>query len=527
MKRFPGFPIAVLLAAIAAMGAGPGAFAQVSPQSRAAKFWEIFSKSDNNGKALAFDVLSPADDPAVISMCFRSLTNQQPLVLDAACVFLASASGEKALEEVLEKGSGHKSPAVRFACARAFARIRDVGALVKLKLLLKDREWFVRAQAAESLGARRETAAIPDLSAACSDSDPRVKVVAAEAIGLINDLSGTQALISVLPDKCWQVRSASIEALRNLRPKAAFEPLVDRMAEEAGRLKMDARLVLVYLAGQDLGDDPADWREWWAGQAKKQGTEGRIEQEYSEYAITRRKSVPRKFFSVKTDSRRIVFILDTSASMNSMCEPFGQEAGEAPQPGHEPGKSVPRDPQPKEPGPGRPAKGQCTRFSVLVDQLAGTIESFDENVHFNVILFGSDVRSWKDRLEKSTPESRAAAIAFVKSCTPSGETNIFDALAMAFGASLKAVRSGTGYLDEIGGAKGGEFENGPDTVFLLSDGVPNKGEITDGDRIAAEISRANRARRIVVNTIAVGNFQADFLRKIAVQNWGHAASAGK
>ncbi len=518
--------IAGLAAAVLAVFAG-AADAQVSAQSRARKFWEIFSKSDANGKALAFDVLSPADDPLVVSMCFKALGSQQPIVIDAACSFLAGVSGDKTMEELFEKGAGHQSATVRFAAARAFAGIRDVGALVKLKGLIKDKEWFVRSQAAESLGARREAAAVEDLAAAAGDPDPRVRVAAVEALGVINDLAGAQAVISALPDASWQVRTAAVEALKKMRPKAAFEPLVNRLVEEAGRIKMEIRLVLVYLAGQDLGEDPGDWLAWWAGQTTGEAAEGRIEREYSDYKITRRTSAPKRFFSVKTDSRRMVFILDTSASMNSMCAPLVEEPDKAGEGGSPPGHTEPVDPNPGGAGGGRAKPGESTRFSVLVDQLTSTIQGFDDNVYFNIILFGTDVRTWKKGLEKSTPESKASAIGFVRGSGPVGETNIFDALALAFGASLKSVRSGSGYLDEIGGVKDRQFEEGPDTVFLLSDGVPNRGEIADGEKIAAEVTRANRCRRIVINTIAVGNFQADFLRKLAVQNWGFAASAGR
>jgi HEAT repeat protein len=488
--------------ALAAAAAAPQATAQVSPASRARKFWQIYSRADANGKSLAFDVLSPADSPVVLSMCFKAMRTEHPLVVAAAAAFLAETAGAEALDKLFEKGVTHKRRPVRIAALRSLADNPDPRVPEALVSLLGEDDWLVRALALNALGRRRHAPALSGVAAAISDPDPRVRVAALDALAAYNDLTTADAVVAGLKDPAWQVRSTAIAAVKTMRPRSAVEPLIDRMAVEKGRLRLEAYKTLVWLVGRDLGEDPTVWREWWAGRMRKKGSKGRVEREQSEYAITRRKSVPRKFFRVQTDSRSVVFVLDLSESMNSFSKAFRSEEGKT-------------------------RVGHSTRFTVLIDELLRTVKSFDENVMFNIVLFSSDVSVWRSTLQRATPVNKSKAISFVRARGPSGDTNVFDALAAAFGVSKKALASGRGYFDEAAGLnRTMNFENGPDTIFFLSDGVPNRGQITEGNLIVEEITRVNRLRRIVIHTIVVGRFSADFLHALAADNNGFAASVG-
>jgi hypothetical protein len=491
--------IAVLLVFAAAPAAG-----QISAKKRAHKFWTVFQKADPNGKALAFDILDPADDPKVLTACFAALKNTHPLVMQSAIRFLRKATGEETFRHLSEKGAAHRNRHVRYAVARALPALLDPGAVERLRSLGADEDWLVRCAALQGLGEKHDVEAVEDVARAMEDEEPRVRICAMDAVAAMKDLRGTDAIITGLKDPCWQVRAAAIDAARAVRPRAAIEALIDRMDAEKGRLRLAAYRALVWLAGKDLGEDPGNWREWWAGQVRKKGKKGKIEREYDEYKITRRKSVPRRFFKVPTDSRRLVFVLDLSQSMTGSSSPLKPE------------------------NPHKTRVGGVTRFTMVVDELLSIVMSFDENVHFNIIVFSTNVRLWKPDLVKATPTNRSKAISFVRSRTPDGETNVFDALARAFGVSKGALRTGKGYFDEMAGKKSAlGFESGPDTIFLLSDGVPNRGQITESDRIVEEITRANRLRRLVIHTIAVSQFSDDFLRELAVKNGGKAVSVGK
>ena len=57
-----------------------------------------------------------------------------------------------------------------------------------------------------------------------------------------------------------------------------------------------------------------------------------------------------------------------------------------------------------------------------------------------------------------------------------------------------------------------------DTVFFLSDGRPTIGDYVDPDDILREIKSLNDLRRVVIHTIAIGEFQKDFMERLAAQN---------
>jgi hypothetical protein len=494
----------IRLACLFVLLAETAAVAQVSPASRARKFWEIFSKADASGKALAFDVLSPADDPVIFKTCFKALQNGHPLVMSAAVSFLTGTRDEEALAYWIEKGLGHRTDLVRLACVYALADDRgQPRPHEKLLPALDDGAWFVRCAAMEGLGRHRFRQAYDGIAGRIGDADWRVRVTLLEALRRINDLKYTQQVIQGLKDPCWQVRSAAIEAVRKMRPRAAFGFLIDRLEDESGRLRVEAHRALVSVTGRDFGEKVEPWRDWWTARKKKRGEQGRVDVEPSDYVIKPRKSIPRKCFRVPTELTRFVFVLDISDSMSRFAKPLRPMEGVGPD-------------------------ETTSRYAILKTELAAAMRTFRDTDFFNVILFGTKVHAWKPGLVQATPKARKDAVGFLNSRAPHGETNLFDALALAFGVSKRALETGRGYFDEIGGGKRPDrSDEGPETIFLLSDGVPNRGAITEPDKIVKEISRANRVRRIVIHTIAVGRFHADFLRRLAKENYGEAVTVGE
>ena len=89
------------------------------------------------------------------------------------------------------------------------------------------------------------------------------------------------------------------------------------------------------------------------------------------------------------------------------------------------------------------------------------------------------------------------AEAFVDGQKTEGATNLYDALALAF------------------------QDGNVDTIYVLSDGQPNQGEIKDPDALLAWVRRANAARGVVIHTVSAGELREEgFLRKMAEQNGG-------
>ena len=66
-----------------------------------------------------------------------------------------------------------------------------------------------------------------------------------------------------------------------------------------------------------------------------------------------------------------------------------------------------------------------------------------------------------------------------------------------------------------------------DTAFFLSDGRPSTGKYVDMNEILREVSKMNQLYKIVIHTIAIGEFQKDFMKGIAEQNGGVFVDLGK
>jgi len=66
-----------------------------------------------------------------------------------------------------------------------------------------------------------------------------------------------------------------------------------------------------------------------------------------------------------------------------------------------------------------------------------------------------------------------------------------------------------------------------DTIFFLSDGSPTVGKVIDQDEIRAEVKKANSVRKIVIHTIAIGDFRKNFMKSLAKENGGVYVDLGK
>jgi Mg-chelatase subunit ChlD len=98
-----------------------------------------------------------------------------------------------------------------------------------------------------------------------------------------------------------------------------------------------------------------------------------------------------------------------------------------------------------------------------------------------------------------------------------GKTNTYGAMMTALGIDPeKGLRTG----DK-------DYKTDIDTIFFLSDGRPTVGEFVDPEDILREIRAANELRKIVIHTIAIGEFQKDFMRKMAEQNGGVFVDLGR
>ncbi|MCF0234493.1 MAG: VWA domain-containing protein, partial [Thermoguttaceae bacterium] len=103
------------------------------------------------------------------------------------------------------------------------------------------------------------------------------------------------------------------------------------------------------------------------------------------------------------------------------------------------------------------------------DSLKFALERLRDGDKFNIVLFASDVRSYKEELQTASPETRADAAAFVDSVRAAGSTHIEGAIKTSFTHIAKDDSANPKYL------------------FFLSDGEATVGEC--GEMKLAEIAR--------------------------------------
>jgi uncharacterized protein with von Willebrand factor type A (vWA) domain len=137
--------------------------------------------------------------------------------------------------------------------------------------------------------------------------------------------------------------------------------------------------------------------------------------------------------------------------------------------------------------------GEGTRLDQAKRELLRALGQMGKDAQANIVFFSDRIESWHPKLAGVKANLRQAQELLAKT-QPNGQTNIFDALELAL-AHKEA-----------------------DTIYLLSDGEPSHGRITDPEDILREIRRLNRLRKAAIHTISFGG--SPFLKALAGENGG-------
>jgi len=361
------------------------------------------------------------------------------------------------------------------------------------ELLDEDDDELLRA-CAMALGRMKARGAALRLVELLEDQEPTVRIAAIDALGQIGEPSTNAAVLEQLSDNRWQVKAAVVAALANLRQKESVQPLIDLLRSEKGRLIDDTLAALLSLTTFDLGNKPDKWQEVW-DQVKERfevPSEADVQRarENFEKALLRYSPGTDDFAGIPTKSRRILYVIDISGSME---DPLLDRQKFVLQ-----GRSY----------------SSFVKMEVVKQELVRTLENLDDTVFFNVIAFATKVKPWKKRgLVQANILNRTAAAKWVSRLKPIGgqsqslkrkaglalsaggglgKTNTYEALMTA----LDAKSAQAGYDTDLGSPV--------DTIFFLSDGDPTAGEVTEIDRILAAVRRVNALRKIKIHTINIG-----------------------
>tara|TARA_R110002072_G_scaffold125307_5_gene261162 strand:- start:5242 stop:7113 length:1872 start_codon:yes stop_codon:yes gene_type:complete len=311
---------------------------------------------------------------------------------------------------------------------------------------------------------------VDQLFALADDKNPVARMGAAAALLELRSAQAVDILHSLLADEDWRVRSEALQQVGNLRREISIPVLIERLDAESGRIGHDVATVLRLMTGEDHGRTGRRWNQWW----NDQGQDYRLPSYEDALALDKERSSRRQdnksqasFYGLEIVSDRIMFIIDQSGSMAA---PAGRNRS-------------------------RGAGGGPTRLDVATKEFGRALAALADGIEFNVIFFETGVKAWKKELLNLDEDVRAEATEYAGETSPAGGTNVY-------GALLEA------YEDER-----------IDTIYLLTDGGPSAGEITDTNEIRRRILRLNRTRRVVIHCISIGT-PSPFLRELARENGG-------
>ncbi|KAM9758866.1 inter-alpha-trypsin inhibitor heavy chain H3-like [Menidia menidia] len=150
-----------------------------------------------------------------------------------------------------------------------------------------------------------------------------------------------------------------------------------------------------------------------------------------------------------------------------------------------------------------------TKIKQTKDAMVAILKDLDEDDHFGIVLFDSDIDSWKDSLTKSTKENISKAISYVMKIEPDAATDINGGVLMAV-SMLKSERQDSKVP-----------ERSVDMIILLTDGMPNHG-VSNTQKIQKNVQSAI-AGKMALFCLGFGNNVAySFLDVMSRQNKGLA-----
>lgn len=510
MRRAPLFALAFLLFLALPFAVAAG------DDEILGEFQRYFRKfKDTPTRVEAILALEGVESAGVVDVLLPVLVDEENDVVRAAIRVLAAFETAEPVAEIFARLAVDKREEVRSGLLCAIAEGGYQGPPDALLTCLADRSWEVRRRALEALATRGAEDHVESMVPLCADPEPAVRSAALDGLARLKSQRVIDAAIAALADETWQVRASAAGALKAVRHKRSIEPLIARMESEQGRLVIDYGAALEAITGKRFDQRVELWRRFWNeyGAAFEIPTDAELAKMLAARAEANAQYAPRPgavtYHGVDTPSRSIVFIIDVSGSMEDLVvekERF-QDGGYA----------------------------SFARIEIVKTELARTVEGIEPYVNFNILAFATEVKSWKPRLVAANVLNKKSALDWIARLEAIGGTSKeeLSRVGLVGSANLEAGKTNTygALMQGLGVAGRGSPDEGyqveVDTIFFLSDGRPTVGDLVDPDDILREVTRANELRKVVIHTIALGDFHKEFMRRLAVQNGGVFVDLGR
>lgn len=430
-----------------------------------------FATPDPLRLALA-DLIAEINDPATNKKLERSVTKGKPYEKRFVLRALVNADLDGLNEDVRDL-LADENPGVRFSACEFLVKRGDMESAEPIEAMMLDMTDPVYvALLMDQLGILngKDSDWEKKLLAYVQDEEVEVRNSALTQLGRDYGAKHLDLLTENLKHADWSTRLASIEGLATLRDKRTIGPIIEQMQSEVGRMKVECANVLFDLTGQPFRAAEKNWLAWWEREGDKADviSLSDLEKAREREELRRLKQVTNsKFFGIRIISHRVLFIIDVSGSMEAQMR-LQFEGDES-----------------------------LTRMAVARRELTTAVRSLERGALFNIITFSSGVDSWLDSgVTGSSEVSRDEAEAFVARLKPGGATNLYDSIKLAF------------------------EDTEVDTIFILSDGEPTAGEVTNVSTIRKDVAAWNEHRRIEINTIGIGG-------KLKILEWLAEDSGGQ
>lgn len=290
------------------------------------------------------------------------------------------------LETLLKRGLTDPDPIVRVATRIAF---RDIGKNPEsAKFLSNEFKRYVKKQANEEvlsglLGgmiATSDDARLVDALKALDDylASPRANLIV--PMSLIDDLGQQGGVESVNSIKVlakakpfennFGYRRCVVQALCKIREGDAIGYLIELLPSTQGLVQADIIEYLTKTTKKKFNDKDRDWADWWAENRTKFTFPPAGAVAVADDPVDLN---PNTYYGIPICAKRIVFVLDTSASMR-----------------------------------GQPI--EAAKMSLLK-----TIESLPESVSFDIVMFDQSPNVFQPRLIPATPQAKQMAAQVVMS----------------------------------------------------------------------------------------------------------------
>jgi hypothetical protein len=335
-----------------------------------------------------------------------------------------------------------------------------------------------------SLGSPGMAARLPALLELLRSGEARVRALAVRSLRDVPPRRETlDAVAPLLADRCWSVRIGAAEVVARMPFDVAVPLLAAAAAKETGEPALQVDSLLRSLTGVSLAGKPAAWAAWIRdnGAAVADGTFRPREEAPAEEASRTEAA----FFQIPIESENLLVVMDLSGSMTvEMKEVDRRTAALLGKHG------LPQD-----------------RLSVALVQAIQMIEDLPAGARYNLLAFHEKVARFAAKGVAATPSGKKSGISWLLAQKTGLRTNIWDALRQAFGDHMAA-----------GGAS--RFEDLPDTIVFLTDGVPTMGRFRDERSLADLVGLWNAGAGVVVHAVGIGDGFAEKLLQDLTESTG-------